>query len=332
MTRILLALALVAGLILPASAQDSATASDTTEIVAEPPVCGTELVTIARMQWPSAAILAHIHAEILAAEFGCAVQVVSGDLNTTTSSMATTGRPMVAPEIWLSRVAPVWNSALESGHVRQAAPSFSGGDLEGWFVPDYVVTDNPGLASVSDLMDHWRVFAGGSFRASFQSCPAEWACAVINRNLLRAHGLDSRFDLVEPTNRFEMDRQIAEAVSRREPILFYYWQPNGILSQLGFAQLDMGAYDEKAIACLGNVDCADPQRSAFPAEPVVIAISDDLFALAPRVASYFQRATMPLSEMNDLLGYMSENGVGAEDAARHFVDTRQNIWLRWLDR
>lgn len=321
-----LAFSLVTG---GAVAEDTAPADDA--LSTEPPICGTEPISIARMQWPSAAILAHIHAELLARTYGCAVRIVSGDLTATTSSMATTGRPLVAPEIWLGRVAPIWNSALDTGHIRQAAPSYSDGSFEGWFIPDYVAADNPDLTTINDLIDHWQVFADGTSRAKFLSCPPDWACSVINRNLMRAHGLDIRFDITEPANRFELDQAIAGAVSRREPVLFYYWQPNGVLAQLGFKPLDMGAFDATAIACLADTDCAAPQPSSFPNEQVVIAISDDLFSLSPSVVAYFQRASLPLEEMNALLAFMSEGGGAPEDAARHFVDTRAEIWSKWTD-
>ena len=55
--------------------------------VAPPPPCGTEPVSIARMSWPSAAVLAEIHARLLTAEFGCEVRVVPGDVAATASSM-----------------------------------------------------------------------------------------------------------------------------------------------------------------------------------------------------------------------------------------------------
>lgn len=313
---------------LPAKAQDPSS-----EPVAEEagPPCGPAPVSIARMQWPSAAILAHIHALIITQEFGCAVQIVAGDLGATSSSMATTGRPMVAPELWLGRVAAIWNSALEAQRVRPAAPTFSGGPMEAWFVPDYVRENNPELLAAANLSAHWQVFVEeGDRRATFVSCPADWACALINRNLFAALGLTGRFEIIEPTSRFELDERIAGAVSRREPILFYYWQPNAILDQLNFVPLDMGAYDANAIACLARRDCPSPTPSAFGEERVVVAVSEDLYEVAPDVAAYFQRATLPLEEMNALLAFQSEGGGTAEDAAWRFVDTRREVWERWL--
>lgn len=333
--RFVFALILIFAMAGAAPAQDAAPpdvleGDQPTAPAIDTPVCGTETISIARMQWPSAAILAHVHAGILTSQFGCDVQVVAGDLNATTSSIATTGRPLVAPEVWLSRVAAIWNSALETGRVRQAAPTYTGGPLEGWFVPDYVASDNAALKSPADLADHWQVFADGKPRARFLSCPADWACSIINDNLIKAYGLDQRFDIVEPASRFALDEVLAGAVSRHEPILFYYWQPNGVLAQLGFTPLDMGAFDSSALSCLAESECADPAPSSFPPEQVVIAISDDLFTLAPALAAYFQRASMPLDEMNRLLAFMSETGISPDQTADHFIETRPEIWQPWV--
>ena len=331
--RVLFALIVSLALTGATAAEDVTPADAASDAPAtEAPVCGTETISIARMQWPSAAILAHIHAGILKSQFGCDVQVVAGDLNATTSSIATTGRPLVAPEVWLSRVAAIWNSALDTGRVRQAAPTYSGGPLEGWFVPDYVAKDNPELKSAADILDHWQVFAEGGSRARFLSCPADWACAVINANLIKAYGLDQHFDIEEPASRFALDQTLGETVSRHEPILFYYWQPNGVLAQLGFTPLDMGAFDANALSCLAETECTNPAPSSFPPEQVVIAISDDLFTLAPALAAYFQRASMPLDEMNRLLAHMSETGTSPEQTAQVFIETRPEIWQPWVAR
>jgi glycine betaine/proline transport system substrate-binding protein len=295
------------------------------------PDCGDRPITIAQMQWPSAAILAHIHAQVLSQDFGCAVQVVSGDLGATASSIATTGSPDVAPEMWLGRVASVWNPAVSGQKVRPAAPTYSGGPLEAWFVPSYVETNNPGLSTAAGLMDFWRVFAPpGGERATLLSCPADWACAVIDRNLVRAFGLDKRFDIVTPGTRFDLDQAIASAISKHKPLLFYYWQPNALVSQLDLKPLDMGAFDAKAMGCLGDNGCAEPKPSAFVPEQVVIAVAERIFAEVPAVADYFQRATMPLSEMNALLDWQSQNDAAPEDVARHFVGTRAEIWRKWV--
>jgi glycine betaine/proline transport system substrate-binding protein len=302
---------------------------ETAEPIAPPPVCGTQPMTIARMSWPSAALLAEIHARILAKAFDCETRVIPGDLAATTSSMSSTGQPAIAPEMWVTRIADVWNGAVEAQTVRSAAPSYAETNIEGWFIPAYMegaFAETPSAAGLAPLLASQT----SEMPIRFISCPADWACSVINRHLVAAHGLGDLVEVVEPANRFEMDALIAEAVSRRDTFIFYYWQPNAVLAQLDFRALDMGAYSEEAMKCLAQAACASPQVSAFPSEMVVVALAEWVFGEAPSIASYFQRASMPLVEMNMLLAAANEPGATIESVAEKFVSDRQDLWESWV--
>ncbi len=295
-----------------------------------PSACGNEPVSIALMQWPSAAILAYVHAQIITEQYGCDVKIISGDMVTTASSMATAYEPSIAPEMWVNRISEIWNLALENNIMRKAAPSFSGSALEGWFIPHYIAKNHPDLTSALVLKDYFKVFSINGQKAKFISCPKDWACSVINRNMLKALGLNAYFDIVEPSDRFELDNIIADAVSRREAILFYYWQPNSILAQLDFLQLDMGEYNSKNAKCLAQIECTKLKASSFAPEPVSIILVDKLFTQSPQIAAYFQRASMPIKEMNRLLALQSEGTKDAKEVANWFVSERKEIWKKWI--
>src|SRR5690606_33637631 len=208
-------------------APDAAGAAPDAPASAAAAPCGTQPIAIARMSWPSAALLAEIHALLLADAFGCETRVVPGDMAATTSSMGSTGQPAVAPEMWVTRIADVWNGAIDGQMLRSAAPTFVETSFEGWVLPGSAAAGPRGHPRAADLATLLPGLAGDA-RPRFISCPADWACALINANLLRAHGLAELVERVEPANRFEMDRLIAEAINRREPFLFYYWQPNAV--------------------------------------------------------------------------------------------------------
>jgi glycine betaine/proline transport system substrate-binding protein len=257
--------------------------------------------------------------------------VIPTDLAPAISGMASTGQPAVAPEMWVSRVADQWNQAVKDQKLRQVGLSYAEGQFEGWFVPDYVAAAHPELKSAAALKDDWQLFARpGEAKAKFISCPADWACAIINRNLIKAEGLAGNFDVVEPKNRFDLDQTIGAAVSRKEPILFYYWQPNATLAQFSFSPVDLGAYSKDDFPCLGRRSCPTPKPSSFAPEPVVIALAQWVFTGAPQVAAYFQRAQMPMAEMNKLLGELNEPNATVESVADRFVAERQEVWQKWL--
>ncbi|QJR17295.1 glycine betaine ABC transporter substrate-binding protein [Pelagibacterium halotolerans] len=310
-----------------AEAPSTASASEATP----QPVCGTGEIAIAEMGWPSAAILANIHATLLRAEYQCAVRLVPGEPEATLASMATTQQPAVAPELWVSRQPEVWNGAMQASSARAAAPTFAGGALEAWFVPSYVIENNSGLATADDIIDHWQVFVPpGETRAELYSCPVEWACAIINRNMAAGLGLDERFDVVEPLDRFAMDGAITEAVSQRQPILTYYWQPNALIDRLDLVPLDMGGFDQGNAQCMAIRDCVPFGGSGFAPDTVVIAVAEWVFSDTPDIADYFARASMPLDEMNRLLAWQAENEASAEAVAQNFLITGRDVWQDWV--
>jgi glycine betaine/proline transport system substrate-binding protein len=310
-------------------AQDGGQGVTAASEAAPGPLCGTRTISIARVGWPSAQLLAEIHARLLVKELGCTVWVMQADLAAIGSTMSATGEPAVAPEVWTSRIAELWNAGLAAQTLRSAAPTYGDSPIEGWFIPDYLAQGAPQLTAASGLAAALPGINGGK-KVQFISCPPDWACAVINRNLIAAYRLDGLVEIVEPANRLEMDTLIAQAVSRKEPVVFYYWQPNAILAQLSFKALDMGAFDMDAAQCLAQAVCADPHPSAFVPETIVVAISEWLATDVPVVAGYFRRSSLALSEMNTLLAQLNEPGASIEAVADRFVATRQDIWGAWV--
>lgn len=300
------------------------------EPAAPPPPCGTQQVAIARMAWPSAALLAEIHSRLLTANFLCNIAVQDGDLAATGSSMGATGQPAVAPELWIGRIADIWNAAMKGQKVRQAGSPYADITFEGWFVPDYAAAQWPEVTTIDGLKAHAAEFGDGNGRGKFISCPIDWGCAVVNRNMLRAYGLDESFDIVEPANRFELDTLIAEAVGRKEPILFYYWQPNAVLAQFAFKPVTLAAFDRDAFLCMGRTVCTTPTPTGFAPDPVVVALAEWIYLDAPQVAGYFGRARMPFEEMNRMMQQLGEAGETVESVADRFVEERGDIWRPWV--
>ncbi|MFN4210298.1 MAG: glycine betaine ABC transporter substrate-binding protein, partial [Devosia sp.] len=137
-----MAVALLSANSLPAMAQDTDAAA-----------CGTDrTIDIAEMTWPSAAALAHIHATILEAGFGCDVEIVTGDTVPTSSSMLTRGTPAVAPELWTSAIEEPWAEGIEAGEVVQLSDAITDGTVEGWFIPRYVQEAHPELTTAEAVI------------------------------------------------------------------------------------------------------------------------------------------------------------------------------------
>ena len=71
----------------------------------------------------------------------------------------------------------------------------------------YSISDSADTISYRTSCDSF--FADGGGRPKFISCPADWACSVINRNLIKAEGLEGVFDVVDQVCRLARGRGLS---------------------------------------------------------------------------------------------------------------------------
>ncbi|AKR55423.1 hypothetical protein XM25_06305 [Devosia sp. H5989] len=296
--------------------------------------CGTDrTIDIAEMTWPSAAALAHIHARILEAGYGCKVEVVTGDTVPTSTSMLTRGTPAVAPELWTSAIQEQWEAGLKDGEVVELADAITDGTVEGWFIPRYTQEAHPELTSAEAVIAHPEVFPDpeDSSKGRLYSCPPGWACELSTSALYEAFDMQDKWNLFSPGSGGALDASIARAFTRSEPILFYYWGPTAILGKYDAVQLDLGETKPEVYACNTDPDCADPAGvTAYPSSPAVVGAAAWIKEEAPNVADYFSKVGLSNAQISKLLVYGDENKADAAATAENFLKTEQDVWTKWV--
>ena len=192
--------------------------------------CGK--VTIAEMTWASAGVAAHVEDIILKEGYGCDTEVVPGDTVPTVTSMTEKGEPDIAPEVWINSAREVVEAAVAEGRLTIAGDIFSDGGEEGWWVPTFVVEQNPELTTLQEVIKRPDLFPDKEEpgKGRFYGCPPGWACEIVNRNLYMAYGLDEAgFTLFNPGSGEGLAGAIASAYERGNPIFAYYWAPTALL-------------------------------------------------------------------------------------------------------
>lgn len=291
--------------------------------------CSGQPIVIADLQWPSASVMAHIHAKIIAKELDCATQVAITDIESAATTLKTAQTPTMIPEMWTTRVAERWNKVLEERAGFVAGSTYERDLFEGWYISAKSAQDFPALLNVANLKNIQELYQLEQ-KPDFISCPADWACAVINRHMLQAFDLEGVFNVVVPQNRIEMDQRIGNAISGNKPVLFYYWEPNPLVHELAVARIEMGPFVPQAYGCFGQSRCDSPQPSSFPKEQVEVVVASWVRGEAPELLPYVRKAKMPISIMNELLALELEQGISAEAVADHFVNSYPDVWQSWL--
>lgn len=237
----------------------------------------------------------------------------------------------VIGEQWVGR-SPIMEQALKDNKVAVIGDTLKGGATQGWYVPKYVLEENPGLRSYQDLTKYAELFKDpeNPGKSRFMNCPSGWACEVFNTRLLKNTGLDSIFNNAHPGTGAALDAEIASAFEQHKPLLFYYWQPTGLMAKYDFAPLEFPAHDDACWQDLLRADGTSDCVSGFPVSPLGIAVSTPFLETNPELAEVFKKVQLTSDELNGAILEMSENKRSAEEQALVFLRENPNVWQAWL--
>ncbi|MGP9687619.1 glycine betaine ABC transporter substrate-binding protein [Psychrobacter sp. AOP22-C1-C5] len=237
----------------------------------------------------------------------------------------------VIGEQWVGR-SPIMEQALKDNKVAVIGDTLKGGATQGWYVPKYVLEENPGLRSYQDLPKYAELFQDpeNPGKSRFMNCPSGWACEVFNTRLLKNTGLDRVFNNAHPGTGAALDAEIASAFEQHKPLLFYYWQPTGLMAKYDFAPLEFPAHDDACWQDLLRADGTSDCVSGFPVSPLGIAVSTPFLKTNPELAEVFKKVQLTSDELNGAILEMSENKRSGEEQALVFLRENPNVWQAWL--
>jgi len=281
------------------------------------------------MNWESNLVLVEVERFIIKHGYGCESEVLPTETLPALAALER-GDLDINTELWLNSTLEPWNKAEATGKVKRIGDLYMGG--EAWFIPRYTAERFPELKKAADLPKFKDAFKDPEEpgKGRFYGCPAGWACEVVNGNLFKALGMGDTYTLFSPGTGATQKAALASAYQRKENIVFYYWFPTSVVGSMDLVQLELPPYDKEKQLCLTDVNCADPQPTAYPDNPVFTAVNTEFSEKAPKLIGFLSKVEVPLDAMNETLSYMDENELDAEPTAQWFLKSKQNIWTQWL--
>lgn len=299
------------------------------------PVTSCGEVSIAEMNWNSAALMANVDQFILQHGYGCDAKLVTGDTMPTGTSMVEKGQPDVAPELWSNGLREALDRGVAEKRLRYAGSSLSDGGEEALWVPKYVVDENPALRTIQGIKANAAMFKHPEDpeKSMLMGCPAGWNCQIVVSNLHRALELEEAgFDLVDPGSGAALAGSIAKAYERKEAWFGYYWAPTAVLGKYEMVKVDFGSgVDEEHFKnCISQDGCEDPKPTMFPPSSVQTVTTESFASESPDAYAYFTRRAYKNAQMNRLLAWMEDNQADGKIAAEHFLKTQRETWAQWV--
>lgn len=282
------------------------------------------------LTWESGQFTSGVLKYIAEDGYGCTVEEVPGAGPALETALSQNDIQIIG-EQWIGR-SPIMADAIEQNKVAVIGDTLKGGATQGWYVPKYVLEENPGLRRYQDLPKYADLFKDPEdpSKSRFMNCPSGWTCEIFNTRLLKNTGLDSIFNNAHPGTGAALDAEIASAFEQHKPLLFYYWQPTGLMAKYDFAALEFPDHKDACWQDLLLADGTSDCVSGFPVSPLGIAVSTPFIESNPELAEVFKNVQFTPDELNGAILEMSETKRSGDEQALAFLRDNPNVWKGWL--
>ena len=282
------------------------------------------------LTWESGQFTSGVLKYIAEEGYGCTVEEMPGAGPALETALSQNDIQIIG-EQWIGR-SPIMENAIEQNKVAVIGDTLKGGATQGWYVPKYVLEENPGLRRYQDLPKYADLFKDPEdpSKSRFMNCPSGWTCEIFNTRLLKNTGLDSIFNNAHPGTGAALDAEIASAFEQHKPLLFYYWQPTGLMAKYDFAALEFPDHKDACWQDLLLADGTSDCVSGFPVSPLGIAASTPFIDTNPELAEVFKRVQFTSDELNGAILEMSESKRSGDEQALVFLRDNPDVWRGWL--
>ncbi len=277
--------------------------------------------------WTASRMNAEVAKIIIEDELGYPVEITEVNENDAMFTGMADGTLDAVLEIWPSGVTEAEQSYFDEASVVDIGPLGAIGKI-GWFVPQYVIDENPALAT-------WEGFADPALAGLFATAETgdngrflgtDPSYSQYDEQIIANLGLPLEvvFSGSEPATVAEVDARVAAG----EPIVLYWWTPTAAVAKYDLVNVELPAYNEEcgssAAAGDGGVDCDYPEDELFKAASALLEEK------APTVFSFLQAFQMTNDDQLEMLPAVEIDGDDPAAVAEKWVADHADEWEAWL--
>ncbi len=270
--------------------------------------------------WDSNAFHDQVAKFIIENGYDVEVDVVTSDTAITIAGLQSDNVD-VSLEIWSDNL-PNYQSDLADNLYQELGTNYDD-NMQGLYIPAYLQLANPGLVTVSDLLDYDHLFPDPDNSGSgiIYGGPEGWGATAFLQKKMIEYGLDDLYIFRTIDSNATLSATLATAYAQEEPWVGYNWEPTWI----------MGIYDMVLLtdSPYSAADFADG-IGEFASVNVTVCTRNDFDTDYPEINAFLTNYTTSSALTNAGLGYMQENSVEAEAAAIWFLKTYDSVWNDWV--
>nr|WHW29319.1 hypothetical protein [uncultured bacterium] len=286
-----------------------------------------ETITLIVNPWSASRLNAEVAKNIIESQLGNPVEIKEVDENDAMFTGMADGTLDAVLEIWPSGITDAETTYFDDGTVNQIGDLGAVGQI-GWFVPKYVIDDNPELATWEGYKDpaNAALFATAETGDKGRFLGTDPSYSQLDEQVITNLGLpfEVQFSGSEPATVAELDSRVAAG----EPVLMYWWTPTAAVAKYDLVNVELPPYTDEcgasAMAEDGGVDCA------YPEDVIIKAASAKLKDKDPAVYAFLEKFTLTNDDQLEMLPSFEIDGEEPADVAAAWVAAHEDVWKTWL--
>ena len=284
----------------------------------KPAVAPKPTIKIAHNDWLSAELNDAVAKILLEEQLGYTVDLVDAGTSDQWDSIKS-GDLHVSLEVWPSGHPTELKDLVDQGGVENGGPLGPVGRV-GWFIPTYLLTAHPELATWEGLQDPnvvalFRTADSGQ-KGRFLGGDPNWV--QWDQKLIDNLGLD--FTVLFAGSEAAEISMLEEAYTQRSPILFYLWEPHWVFASHDLTLVKLPPY--------GDV-CWSEQKCSYPSDVLFKILWPQLKDVAPDAYQFFKAFNYTDQDQVQMMDAV-HGGATVDQAARAWVDTHAADWQAWI--
>ncbi len=291
------------------------------------PDSSKETITLIVNPWSASRLNVEVAKNLIESQLGNPVEIKEVDENDAMFTGMADGTLDAVLEIWPSGITDAETSFFDDGSVVNLGDLGAVGKI-GWFVPSYVIADNPALATWEGYTDpaNAALFSTAETGDQGRFLGTDPSYSQYDEQIITNLSLpfEVQFSGSEPATVAELDARVAA----NEPVLMYWWTPTAAVAKYDLVKVELPAYSEacgaSAAAGDGGVDCD------YPEDVIIKAMSAKLEEKDPAVAAFLKNFTLTTEDQLEMLPAFEIDGEEPAKVAADWVAAHEADWKAWL--
>lgn len=285
------------------------------------------VIKLAENNWTGSRININVAKILLEKELGYTVELVTIDENQQWAALAA-GDLSASLEVW-----PSGHAENVAKYIDEQKTVVNAGELGvegqiGWFIPTYLLTDHPELATWEGFKDpaNAALFKTAETGDAGQFLGGDPSWVQYDEQIIKNLGLN--FKVVYAGSEEAILAQLDAAYSRQDPILIYFYKPHSAFARYDLTKVELPEHTDECYAKAeqGGVDCDYPTDTLFK------ITWSGLEAAAPDAYKLLSSLHYSTDDQIGMIAAVDTDGKTPEEAAQAWLDAHPDTWKAWVGK